>query len=202
MDEPPVLIYVMGDNKWRGEREWPLARTVWTKFYLHSGGGANTCEGDGRLDSTAPTTAEPSDSYVYDPNNPVPTVGGPTVQPGAGIGANAGPKDQARVESRADVLVYSTAPLEQEVEVTGPITACLIAASSALDTDWTVKLVDVHPDGRAYNLADGICRARYRNGSDHADFLEPGKAYAYEDRPASYQQCFQSRPQNSFTGQQ
>lgn len=180
MDEPPVRIYVMGDNQWRSELEWPLARTVWTKFYLHSGGGANTRGGDGRLDTAAPDTTEPHDSYVYDPNDPVPTVGGPTVQPGTGVGANAGPKDQARVESRTDVLVYSSSALEKEIEVTGPITACIIATSSAVDTDWTVKLVDVHPDGRAYSVADGICRARYRNGNERADFLEPGKAYEYE----------------------
>jgi uncharacterized protein len=180
MDEPPVRIYVMGDNKWRSEQEWPLARTVWTNFYLHSGGRANTCKGDGSLDTTQPSTDEPHDNYVYDPRDPVPTVGGPTVIPGTGIGANAGPKDQARVESRSDVLVYSTPLLQQEIEVTGPITAVIFAASSALDTDWTVKLVDVHPDGRAYSVADGISRARYRNASDRADLLEPGRVYEYE----------------------
>ncbi len=180
MEEPPVRIYVMGDNKWRSEHEWPLARTAWTDFYLHSAGAANTRDGDGRLDTAAPASAEPYDTYVYDPRNPAPTVGGPTILPGSGVGANAGPKDQARVEARADVLVYSTLPLEQEMEVTGPIGATLFASSSALDTDWTVKLVDVHPDGRAYSLADGICRARYRNGSDHAELLEPGKTYEFK----------------------
>jgi uncharacterized protein len=180
MDEPPVRIYVMGENRWRSEQEWPLARTAWTKFYLHSGGAANTAKGDGRLDTTTPDAAEPPDSYVYDPRNPVPTVGGPTVQPGTGVGANAGPKEQARVEARDDVLVYSTPPLEREVEVTGPISAYLFATSSAPDTDWTVKLVDVHPDGSAYSLTDGICRARYRHGMNHVDLLEPGKIYPYE----------------------
>jgi uncharacterized protein len=179
MDEPPVRVYVMGDNKWRSEHEWPLARTQWTKFYLHSAGRANTREGDGGLDTTAPG-AEPHDTFVYDAHNPVPTVGGPTVLPGTGVGANAGPKDQGYVESRADVLIYSTPPLPQDIEVTGPITATIFAISSALDTDWTVKLVDVHPDGRAYSLADGITRARYRHGSDRVDLLEPGKAYQYE----------------------
>jgi uncharacterized protein len=180
MDEPPVRIYVMGDNKWRSEQEWPLARSVWTNFYLHGGGHANGSLGDGSLDTNAPVVAEPCDVYVYDPRNPVPTIGGPTVLPGTGIGANAGPKEQARVESRADVLVYSTTPLVQEIEVTGPLTATLFAASSAPDTDWTVKLVDVHPDGRAYSLADGIIRARYRNGGERAVPLEPGRVYEYK----------------------
>jgi uncharacterized protein len=180
MDEAPVRIYVMGENRWRSEQEWPLARTVWTPFYLHSAGAANTVNGNGRLNTTAPANAEPRDSYVYDPNDPVPTVGGPTVQPGSGVGANAGPKDQFRVELRADVLVYSTPPLDQDTEVTGPITAHLFATTSALDTDWTVKLVDVHPDGRAYSLTDGICRARYRKGFEHAELLEPKKVYEFE----------------------
>jgi putative CocE/NonD family hydrolase len=180
LDEPPVRIFVMGENKWRSEHEWPLARTAWTNFYLHSGGRANTRDGDGGLDTTAPVAAEPHDVYVYDPRNPVPTVGGPTVLPGTGIGANSGPREQARVESRADVLIYTSPPLEKDLEVTGPLTATIFAASSVLDTDWTVKLVDVHPDGRSYGLADGICRARYRNGGEHADLLEPGQICEYK----------------------
>jgi hypothetical protein len=180
MDEPPVRIYVMGDNAWRSEHEWPLARTQWTDYYLHSGGHANTRDGDGTLSPSAPATEQPFDTYLYDPRDPVPTVGGPTVLPGTGIGANAGPKDQAPIESRADVLVYSTPPLEADVEVTGPIVATLFARTSAPDTDWTVKLVDVHPDGRAYGLADGIVRARYRHGVEGPELLEPGTVVKYQ----------------------
>jgi len=180
MSEPPVRIFVMGDNVWRHENEWPLARTQWTKYYLHSAGRANTRDGDGSLDTSAPAAVEPVDNYVYDPRNPVPTVGGPTLLPGIGIGANAGPKEQSRVESRADVLVYTTPVLEQDVEVTGPIRAALFARTSAPDTDWTVRLVDVYPDGRAYGVTDGIVRARYRNGFDKPQLLEPGAVYEYQ----------------------
>jgi putative CocE/NonD family hydrolase len=180
MKEPPVRIFVMGDNAWRNENEWPLARTQWTNYYLHSGGRANTREGDGSLYTSAPSAAEPVDRYLYDPRSPVPTTGGPVLLPGVIIGANAGPKDQTRVECRADVLVYSTPPLEQAIEVTGPITATIFAATSAPDTDWTVKLVDVYPDGRAYGLTDGIVRARYRNGPGRPELLEPGTVYKYE----------------------
>jgi putative CocE/NonD family hydrolase len=178
MDEAPVRLFVMGDNRWRDEQEWPLTRAVWTELYLHSGGEANTRAGDGVLSFTAPGD-EPADAYRYDPRDPVPTVGGPTVLPGAGVGANAGPKDQAGVEARADVLVYSSAPLETEIEVTGPLTATLFAATSAPDTDWMVKLVDVHPDGRAYSLADGAVRARYRSGVGRPERLEPGEIREY-----------------------
>jgi hypothetical protein len=180
MNEPPVRIFVMGDNAWRHEQEWPLARTQWTDYFLHSGGHANTLDGDGVLAACAPAEDEPVDTYVYDPRDPVPTTGGPTLLPGVIIGANAGPKDQARVESRADVLVYSTPPLEREIEVTGPVTATLFASTSAPDTDWTVKLVDVHPDGRSYGVTDGIVRARYRNGPGRPELLEHGAVYRYE----------------------
>ena len=180
MNEPPVRIFVMGDNVWRSENEWPLARTKWTNYYLHSSGRANTRDGDGMLDASPPAAAEPFDAYLYDPRNPVPTVGGPTLLPGTMIGANAGPKEQSRVESRADVLVYTTAVLESDVEVTGPLKATLYARTTAPDTDWTVKLVDVHPDGRAYSVMDGIVRARYRSGPSHPELLEPGKVYEYQ----------------------
>jgi hypothetical protein len=118
---------------------------------------------------------EPLDQFTYDGNNPVPSVGGNNL-----IGATAGPLDQTRVEEREDVLVYSTPPLEQDTEVTGPVKLVLWAASTARDTDFTGKLVDVHPDGKAYNLCDGILRAQYRNGMEKSTLLEPGKATRFE----------------------
>ncbi len=178
MDEPPIKIFVMGANKWRFENEWPLARTQWTDYFLHSSGNANSRSGDGILSPVAPTSDEPVDRYVYDPHNPVPTLGGCTALPGASVVANAGPKEQSPVETRSDVLVYTSQPLEQDIEVTGPVTVTLFAATSAADTDWTAKLVDVHPDGSAYNLADGILRARYRSGTE--ELLEPGAIYEYK----------------------
>jgi uncharacterized protein len=171
--EPPVRIFVMGRNHWRDEHEWPLARTAWTNYYLHSGGRANTSAGDGSLDTTPPT-AEPADVFLNDPRNPVPTVGAA----GVGILEVNGPRDQARVASRPDVLSYTTAVLTDDTEVTGPINATLFAATEARDTDWIVKLVDVHPDGRAFNLTSGTVRARYRNGAE--ELLEPGEVYEYQ----------------------
>lgn len=175
MEEPPVRLFVMGENAWRGEQEWPLARTVYTKYYFHSDGNAADPDADGRLDTLAPSAAEPTDTFVYDPRNPVPTRGGnvmfKTLPPG--------PFDQSRIEERDDVLVFSTAPLASDVEVTGPLEVTLYAASTARDTDFTAKLLDVHPDGKAYNLADGIIRARYRNSFSEAELMEPGEVYEF-----------------------
>jgi putative CocE/NonD family hydrolase len=171
---PAVKIFVMGENAWRNESEWPLARTKYTPWYLHSEGKAATRAGDGTLSATAPA-AEPSDAFTYDPANPVPTVGGNNL-----MGALAGPYDQGTVEERPDVLVYTSAPLEKAVEVTGPVKMILHAASTAPDTDFTAKLVDVHPDGKAYNLCDGIIRARFREGGKPPALIEPGKTERYE----------------------
>lgn len=173
-DWPACYLFVMGENRWRAENEWPLKRTRYTSYYLHSGGQANSLDGDGSLDTTAPQ-AEKADAFTYDGDNPVPTTGGNNL-----IGASAGPYDQTPVERRNDVLVYSTAPLEQDVEVTGPVKLILHAASSAPDTDFTAKLVDVHPDGKAYNLCDGIIRARYRKGMEQSELLTPGNAERFE----------------------
>ena len=173
-NEPPVKLFIMGANCWRSEQEWPLARTQYTPFYLHSAGRANTLLGDGVLSADAPAI-EASDRYVYDPLNPVRTLGGAMMfSPTFGQGA----KDQRPIEQRQDVLVYSSAPLQQDIEVTGPVTVALWAASDAADTDFVARLVDVHPDGFAQNLTDGIIRARYRNG-DAEELLEPGKAYKF-----------------------
>lgn len=173
-DWPAYYLFVMGENRWRGEDKWPLQRARSTAYFLHSAGHAATLKGDGRLNVTEPGD-EPADQFTYDGNNPVPSVGGNNL-----TGAPAGPHDQAGVEARDDVLVYSTAPLEQDTEVTGPVSLILWAASSARDTDFMGKLVDVHPDGKAYNLCDGIVRAQYRNGMDKPALLEPGKATKFE----------------------
>jgi putative CocE/NonD family hydrolase len=189
LDEPPVTIFVMGINEWRQENEWPLARTRFTDFFLHSHGKANRDPCDGLL-SLAPPRREPPDRYVYDPADPVPTLGGNhsicwgdafhVIQPG--------PFDQRPVEQRQDVLTYTTPPMEADTEVTGPIMLYLYAATDAPDTDWTAEVVDVHPDGRAINLTEGNIRARFRKDiHGPPELLEPGEVYAYriEIQPTS-----------------
>ena len=173
-DWPAYYLFVMGDNRWRGENEWPLKRTQFTPYFLHSAGKANSFKGDGSLSATTPAREKP-DEFTYDGDDPVPTVGGNNL-----IGASAGPYDQTKVEERQDVLVYSTPPLEQDLEVTGPVKMILYAASSARDTDFTAKLVDAHPDGKAFNLCDGIIRARYRNGPAREVLLDPGRTEPFE----------------------
>jgi putative CocE/NonD family hydrolase len=153
--EPPVTLFVMGIDEWRTEADWPLPDTQYRPYYLHSAGAANTRHGDGTL-SAEPPGDEPPDVYLYNPLRPVPTVGGQVILPG---GNAIGPRDQRAVEMRDDVLVYSTPVLDRPVEVTGPIELCLFVASSARDTDFTGKLVDVYPDGRAMILTEGILRA-------------------------------------------
>ncbi|MHB8902519.1 MAG: CocE/NonD family hydrolase, partial [Thermoguttaceae bacterium] len=170
----PFRIFVMGRNQWRDEQEWPLARTRYTPFYFHSQGSANSLSGDGSLGTAVPGE-EPADDFVYDPEDPVPTLGG------CNLGhVPIGPHDQAAAEQRQDVLVYTGEELKSELEVTGPVKMILYASSSATDTDWTAKLVDVYPDGRAINLCDGIVRARYRDPDKGASLIEPGKVYPYE----------------------
>ena len=172
-DWPPVNIFVMGENQWRAENEWPLKRTEFTNYYIHSEGDANSSNGDGILNTTAPLKEE-SDTFEYDPNNPIPSKGGNNL-----MGAPAGPYDQSELEEREDILVFTSEPLEEKLEVTGPVKMILHASSSAKDTDFTAKLVDVHPDGKAYNLCDGIARARYRESLTDPNLIEPGKVYRY-----------------------
>ena len=176
-EEAPVRIFVMGDDAWREEQEWPLARAVETKYYLHSGGKANSKNGDGSLATETPQ-AEPADVFLYNPADPVPTTGG-ALCCNPHFAAN-GAYDQSQVEGRQDVLVYSSPPLESDVEVTGPVTVSLWAATSTRDTDFTAKLVDVCEEGCARNLTDGIIRARYRESMSNPTLLEPGKAYRYD----------------------
>ena len=167
---PLVQLFVMGANRWRGEDEWPLAKTQYIDYYLHSGGSANTAHGDGVL-SREPPTDEPPDEYVYDPRDPVMTRYSSQGQ--------HEPWDQSPLDRRRDVLVYSTPPLEKEVEVTGPITVQLFAASTASDTDFVVKLVDRFPDGFAQEVCYGIVRARYRESFDSPSLIEPSEVYEY-----------------------
>ena len=173
-EEPPLCIFVMGDNVWRSEDSWPLARTDYTKYYLDGARRANSLHGDGRL-STEPPTRPGQDRYVYDPENPVPTLGGPIMHR-----EYAGPHDRRPVERRDDVLVYTSEPLERDLEVTGPVTLALYASSSAPDTDFAAALVDVYPDGRAIHICEGIRRARFRESFEEPTLIEPGGVYEYE----------------------
>jgi uncharacterized protein len=169
-----VRIFVMGMNQWRDEDDWPLERARATTYYLHSDGQANSVRGNGMLSTTAPA-AETADHYVYDPANPVPTIGGPLCCDGFHL--RAGPIDQRPAEARDDVLVYSTPPMTADMEVTGPVTLDLFAKSSAVDTDFTAKLVDVWPNGFAQNLTEGILRARYRDSQEKPELMTPGQVY-------------------------
>ena len=164
----------MGRNQWRDEQQWPLERTKYTPYYFHSWGAANTSEGDGKLITVRPGK-EPIDKFVYDPNDPVPTAGGCNL-----VGCPAGPRDQSEVEKRNDVLVYTSETLKTELEVTGPVKVVLYAACTAKDTDFTAKLLDVHPDGRPFNLCDGIVRASCRDSNSEPSLIQPGKVYRYE----------------------
>jgi len=173
--EKPVKIFVMGRNEWREEEDWPLARAKTTKYYLHSGGAANTASGDGTLNTAAPG-AEKADQFTYDPSDAVPTLGGPLCCgpfPPAGLG----PQDQSKAESRNDVLVFTTPALARDLEVTGPVMLDLYVSSSAVDTDFTGKLVDVWPNGFAQNLTEGILRLRYRNSQEKPELAKPGETY-------------------------
>ena len=172
-DMPKVQYYTMGSNTWQSADSWPLPETRYTKYYLHSEGSANSRYGDGVLSTETPG-AEPSDAFVYNPRHPVPTVGGPR---GTSYGTPAGAIDQGKVDVRNDVLVYTTPALEEGIELTGPITAVFYVSSSAKDTDFTGKLVDVYPDGTAYNIQLGILRVRYREGFTKKVWMEEEGVY-------------------------
>ncbi|HEV7498671.1 MAG TPA: CocE/NonD family hydrolase [Vicinamibacteria bacterium] len=171
----PVRLFVMGDNVWRDEQEFPLARARATRYYLHAAKGANSVAGDGLL-STKPPGKQPPDRFEYDPADPVRTLGGRLC---CGAAYQPGPADQRPNESRRDVLVYSTPPLEKDLEVTGFITAEIQAATSAADTDFTAMLVDVDPSGYARYLADGVVRARFRRSREKAEPIVPGQIETY-----------------------
>jgi len=171
--EPRVRIFVMGSNKWASENEWPIKRTRYVRYFLHSGGKANTLNGDGSLSPTPPASSERSDRYRFDPDKPTPyTTGLDSRQMG-------GPDDYREVEKRGDVLVYSTPVMTSTMRACGPVKASLFATSSARDTDFTAKLLDVHPDGYAQRLNDGIVRARFRHGTQQTELLTPGRMESY-----------------------
>jgi uncharacterized protein len=175
--EKPVRVFVMGANRWREAENWPIEGTEFRPYFLQSLGAANTRHGNGSLATGQPPADQAADEFTYDPANPVPSRGGhscctPDVAP-------VGPYDQAQIEDRADVLVYSTPPLEEDTEVTGPVEVVLYAKSTAPDTDFTAKLVDVHPDGKAYNISNGIIRASSREGLGTRTPIEPGEVYEY-----------------------
>jgi putative CocE/NonD family hydrolase len=214
-DAPPVRLFVMGGGdgrrdadgrmrhggRWRDENEWPLARTRWVNWYLHA---------DGRLAEEAPADGAAPSRYVFDPRDPVPTVGGNTQNPMLPQLIQGGAFDQRGREdlwvcrdtlplaARGDVLCFRSAPLERDVEVTGPITVKLWVASSAPDTDFTAKLVDEHPPGEDYpegfamNVADGILRLRYRNGFERGEPLVPGEVYAVTIEPQATSNLFRA----------
>ena len=170
----PVKIFVMGIDRWREEQDWPLPGTSYVPYYLHSSGRANTAAGDGELSTEAPAQTA-VDTFLYDPQRPVPSLGGRLMLPST---ANAaGPVDQRPVETRDDVLCFTSVVLTEPLEVTGHVSLTLYASSSAPDTDFTGKLVDVFPDGRAIYLTDGIIRARYRKSLAEPEPLTPGHTY-------------------------
>jgi uncharacterized protein len=170
----PVHVFVMGENTYRQESDWPPPQAKSTRYFLHSGGSANSLRGDGGL-SLMPPKKETPDKFTYDPANPVPTIGGSLCCDAEHY--EPGPRDQRAAENRNDVLVYSTKPLAEDMEVTGPVTLELWARSSAVDTDFTAKLVDVSSAGFATNLTDGILRMRYRGSQEKPELMNPDQVY-------------------------
>jgi len=173
MDEPPVTVFTLGENRWQKLSAWPPSNMRQVPYYLHSERGANTLSGDGTLQTVPPDRGEEPDKYVYDPNDPAPSLGGNN------LAIDMGVQDQRPVEERQDVLVYTSEAMEQPLEITGPVSVALWASSSAVDTDFTAKLVDVHPNGYAQNLVDGIIRARYRESESAPRLMEAGQPYLF-----------------------
>jgi len=186
--EPPVEIFFMGVNKWQHAQDWPLPGAKYVPYYLASSGKANGGAGGGVLGSAKPSSAG-MDKYTYDPNNPVPTTGGNNC---CGTPTAAGPKDQRAVESRSDVLVYTSEVLRDALAVAGPVKMKLFAETDGPDTDWMIKLVDVYPNGFAMNVAEGILRARFRGGVDKMELLKPNQVYEFEIDMAGTANVFQA----------
>ncbi len=183
---PAVRYFVMGRDLWRSAEAWPLPQTEWRRLFLHSRGRANTAAGDGLLGWDEPG-AELPDVFVYDPRFPVPTLGGRTLPTGRLV---PGPFDQTPLERRPDVLCYTTPELDEDLEVTGPLLLHLFAATSAKDTDFMAKLVDVHPNGAAYDVAEGLIRARYRKSVLHPELITSGEVLEYRIDLASTSNLF------------
>jgi putative CocE/NonD family hydrolase len=184
---PKVRYYTMGSNKWQSSDTWPPRGAEPMTFYLSSGGKANTLNGDGALTLRPPARDRP-DSFTYDPTNPVPSLGGNVCCQGNAL--SGGARDQRGIEERPDVLVYTSEPLTEGIEVSGPIDFTLHVSSDRRDTDITVKLLDVDPDGRAYNLDETIQRLRYRDGYDKPVFMQPGRVYKVAFQPMTTSNWF------------
>ena len=185
---PRVQYFTMGSNQWQSAEQWPPKDVKMTTYYLNSGGKANTLNGDGILTKKKPSKDTP-DSFVYDPMNPVTSYGGNVCCTGNAV--KGGAFDQQVMEERDDILVYTTEPLKEGVEVTGFIESTLYVSSDVKDTDFTIKLIDVYPDGRAYNLDETIQRARYREGYDKEVFMEKGQVYKIDLTPMATSNYFE-----------
>jgi putative CocE/NonD family hydrolase len=168
----------MGRNEWYSADTWPPFSVTWQRFYFHSWGQANTSGGYGLLNQDEPG-AETPDNFEYHPLDPVPTLGGPIITPLAAPGMVPGPLDQNHIEKRGDVLCYTTPELEHDIEITGPLQVHLFAATSVKDTDFSAKFCDVYPDGRSYNLAEGIMRASGLKFTAKPELINPGEVYEY-----------------------
>lgn len=171
LPRPPVTLFVMGENSWRHEDDWPVTRAEATVWYLRSNGDANGADGGGVLQREAADSHEPTDNYVYDPEDPVPSAGGRYV--GGGV------RDQRAKATRPDVLHYTSDPLAEDLEITGPLQLELYASTDAVDTDFVAILCDVHPDGFVQNLSEGLVRARFRDSFDEPTLLTPGEVYPF-----------------------
>ncbi len=185
---PRIQYYTMGSNKWQQAEQWPPQTAQMTTYYLSSEGNANSLYGDGVLSTTQPGANSPEDAFTYDPMNPVSSYGGNVCCTGNAI--QGGARDQQKMETRNDILVYTSEPLKEGVEVTGFIESTLYVSSDVKDTDFTIKLVDVYPDGRAYNLDETIQRARYREGYDKEVMMEAGEVYKIDLTPMATSNYF------------
>jgi hypothetical protein len=185
---PKVQYYTMGLNKWQTADAWPPAAAQMQTMYLHSAGKANSLYGDGKLAPAVPAKNSVPDGFTYDPMNPVPSYGGNVCCTGNAV--QGGAFDQQRMETRQDILVYTSEPLTEDTEISGFIESTLYVGSDAKDTDFTIKLIDVYPDGKAYNLDETIQRARWRDGYEKEVWMEKGKVYKLEMTPMSTSNMF------------
>jgi len=185
---PKVQYYLMGKNEWKSSSTWPPEGAEMVTYFLDSGGKANSLFGDGRLTTNAAGMEEPTDTFTYDPFNPVLSYGGNVCCTGNAI--TPGSFDQRRMEARNDILVYTSEVLQEGVEVSGSVEVTLYVSSDVRDTDFTVKLIDVYPDGRAYNLDETVLRARYRESYEKQVFMEEGEVYELTMSPMSTSNFF------------
>ena len=186
--QPKVTYFTMGSNKWQTSDTWPPAGATPVTFYLSSGGKANSLSGDGAL-VAAPPDADKADTFTYDPMNPVTSYGGNVCCTGTAI--TPGSFDQRKIEARNDILVYTSEPFKDGMELSGPIEPTLYVSSDAKDTDFTVKVIDVYPDGRAYNLDESIQRMRYREGYEKPPvFMQAGTVYRVTLQPLTTSNWF------------